>query len=168
MSTAAQDENQRLATVLASVLASVGILAGIALVTGFVWARVSLAEKREWLRENGVVVTASVTEFEDGGSRGTDVISIAYEYEGTRHEARIPCAGGTGCHGAPPSTLEVRVDPRHPDEFLAENGHTDDSSSPRGAWPILIFGLVLLVGGSGLGGMVLANRVRAKRRSQRR
>lgn len=160
-----QTDNQRLATALGSVLASVALLAGIALVGGFIWSRAALADKKDWLRTNGVAVTATLTEFDQGGSRSTDMIEIAYEYEGTRHEARIPCAGPTGCHATPEPTMQVQVDPRSPGEFLAANGRTDDSSSPRNAWTILVFGLVLLLVGVLLGTAMIVSVVQRRRRA---
>ncbi|HWG98217.1 MAG TPA: hypothetical protein VNV66_02590, partial [Pilimelia sp.] len=145
---------------LGAVLATVALIGGLALAVGVVRSPTALAARKERLARHGIAVTAGGS-FRKGGSRGTDMLRISYEYAGVPHEGSIPCAGPTGC-ADPPGPMSVRVGPHRPGEFLADNGHTDDSAS-RHSWPVLVFGLVLALGGGALGTGVVAYRVQSRR-----
>lgn len=159
------EASNRLALRLAAVLGATTLVAGLALVIGVASSWWALADKKDGLRERGVEVVATVTRFDEGGFRTTDMINLSYEYGGQRVERRIRCAGGTGCWESPPPTMRVWVDPDRPTEFLAENGNTDDSDSPRNSWSVFVFGCVLLlIGGVMVVCLVLDARVKRQRR----
>ncbi|GAB2922206.1 hypothetical protein GCM10027280_06780 [Micromonospora polyrhachis] len=145
----------------ASVLALIVLVLGLVLagVTGgYRWYQASKAER---LRADGVPVVAQVLERRNtmGRGGGRDTIVVSYAYQGTTYTKRILCAGPNGCDRNPPPEIFVRIDPAKPEDFVTNNGSTDDSVfffNSNGGIP---YGIVIaLVGGSMLISARLARR----------
>jgi hypothetical protein len=113
------------------VIGAVMLLGGLALAIGSAGYMWQLAEKADRLRAEGVPVAASVSGFYNASGRGggVDTIDVAYHYQGEYYQARIKCGGLTGCHSTPSAQTTVWIDPADPAQFVAENGHTDNSVS---------------------------------------
>ncbi|MGI5523654.1 hypothetical protein ACQEUX_22365 [Micromonospora sp. CA-259024] len=128
------------------------LLAGLTYATSIASYKWHLHTKAERLRAEGVQVQADVSARRDNSGRGggTDTIRVGYDYEGVRYSERILCGSAGGCTEEPPTVMRVWVDPEHPEEFLAENGNTDDSVFVLNAWGGIPFGLVFAVVGGGL------------------
>ncbi|MFC4021640.1 DUF3592 domain-containing protein [Micromonospora sp. GCM10011542] len=136
--------------------AALGVLvlvAGLAYATAIGSYKWHLHAKAERLRVEGVPVLADVTDRRNtvGRGGGTDTIRVGYDYQGVRYSRRILCGSAGGCFREPPETMTVRVDPAHPDQFVAENGNTDDSVFVLNAWGGIPFGLVV----AAIGGLTI-------------
>ena len=159
---------QRLTTAGISLLF---LLPGLMFVIGTATTKWRLSEKADRLRADGVYVVASVSDRRDNGSRGgaTDTIRVSYIYQGVPYSERILCGGPTGCFEAPGPQMAIWVDPASPEEFVAENGNTDDSTSFFNAWGGIPFGLLLAgIGSFCLFIAVFVNRIRFDAKPRRR
>ncbi|MGR6321885.1 hypothetical protein Q2K19_16255 [Micromonospora soli] len=111
-----------------------------------------LHAKAERLRAEGVPERATVGDRRNtvGRGGGTDTVQVWYTHGGSTYSTRIPCGSARGCMAEPPAEMTVWVDPARPAEFVAENGHTDDSLRISNAWAGLPFGLVVAALGAWL------------------
>lgn len=153
------------------VMGLVALLGGLALAITSAVYKWHLSEKADRLRAEGVPVTASVSNFYNASGRGggADTIDVHYSYGGANYQARILCGGLTGCHETPAPEMTVWVDPVDPEQFLGDNGHTDDAVSFFNSYATIPAGLVFaLMGGVALAVTVSANRQRVGTRKQRR
>jgi hypothetical protein len=107
--------------------------------------------KKERLAASGVPATAVVADFRAGGRQTSDKILLAYEFNGIAYHEWIK--------GSAEEQVSIKVDPDHPDEFLAANGHTDDSLALFNTWAGLFWGVGLVA----LGMVPVVMRLRANR-----
>ncbi|HTJ36775.1 MAG TPA: DUF3592 domain-containing protein [Dactylosporangium sp.] len=132
-------------------LAVVMFVAGLALAVGtpilLSWNR----DKAERLRATGVPVDASITSWStrQRSSAAADYINLTYTYNGVRYSSQTRCGGSGGCAEPPEPMLRIWVDPRHPDEFVTNDGNTDDSNLAT-SYLLLPAGFMTLVGGLGI------------------
>jgi uncharacterized protein DUF3592 len=80
-------------------------------------------DKRERLPRVGVEVTANVVRWNHSSRAHNSSVKLSYLYDGREYRPEIRCPV------EPARTMRLRVDPRHPGEFVAENNSTDDSRS---------------------------------------
>ena len=122
------------------------VLAGLGWAAAVGATKWHLHAKADRLRAEGIPERATVGDEKHRGLR-IRTIQVWYTHRGSTYSAWIPCAGPGGCVDKPPTEMTVWVDPARPEEFLAENGHTDDSMLITNAWGGLPFGLVVAAGG---------------------
>jgi hypothetical protein len=110
--------------------------------------------KAERLRAEGVPVVATVSDSYVGSGRGSgpDSVGVIYMYEGAQYRSRIRCGDGVGCEGVAIAKTTVWIDPASPGEFVAANGHTDDSLAFLNSWMRVVTGA--LFGAAGAVGLV--------------
>ncbi|MGC4781398.1 hypothetical protein ACLQ3A_07075 [Micromonospora zamorensis] len=172
----ADDPSASLLTRLRSIRRGPAVMGALLLLTSLAYAtsvagyKWHLHTKAERLRAEGVPVLADVSDRRDttGRGGGTDTIQVGYDYEGVRYSERILCGSAGGCTEEPPAVLRVWVDPVHPEEFLAENGNTDDSVFVLNAWGGIPFGLAFaVIGGSMVWSATLPDRASGPTRARR-
>ncbi|MFC3501126.1 hypothetical protein ACFOOK_09150 [Micromonospora krabiensis] len=142
------------------------LLAGLSYATAIAGYKWHLHSKAERLRAEGVRVQAVVGRREDtvGRGGGTDTVRVWYDHAGVAYSKRILCGSAGGCTEEPPPTMTLWVDPERPDEFVAENGNTDDSVFVLNAWGGIPFGLGFAV----IGGFIVLTGVMPERSRVRR
>lgn len=115
------------------------LLAGLGFAVVAITYQAGLSSKEKRLRADGVPVVARVVDSFQGSGRGggADTVTLEYEYRGARYRGTVLCGGATGCADRPAGEMAVRVDPERPAEFLADNGHTDDSVSFLNSWTVI-------------------------------
>jgi hypothetical protein len=107
--------------------------------------------KAERLRATGVPVEATITGWssKQRSAAAADYIDLTYTYDGVRYSSQTRCGGSGGCAKQPGPTLRIWVDPQHPDEYVTEDGNTDDANLAS-RYLLLPAGLMALVGGIGI------------------
>ncbi|MEV4628631.1 DUF3592 domain-containing protein [Micromonospora sp. NPDC049523] len=144
------------------------LLVGLVLTVGSITFKRYLAEKADRLRSEGIPVAAAQAKLYNGSGRGSgvDTVDVSYFYRGEYYQASIRCGGFTGCHSTPSEQTTVWIDPDDPAQFVAENGHTDDSVSfLNGFTPIPAGVLFTVLGAAGLVVTRLRSRQAARRRT---
>jgi hypothetical protein len=120
---------------------------GLTYAIGAVVVLTGIHDKRERLPREGAEVTATVVSWDHRRGPRTRSVKLSYLYEGREYRPEIRC----GCGSAgPAATMRLRVDPRRPTEFVAENNHTDDSRSVFNGVGAIPVGLFI----AGLGGVL--------------
>ncbi|MET7420896.1 DUF3592 domain-containing protein [Dactylosporangium sp. NPDC005555] len=132
-------------------LAVVMLVAGLALAGGTPILLSRNRDKAERLRATGVAVDASIVSWstQQRSDAAADYIRLTYTYDGVRYSSQTRCGGSGGCAEPPGYTLRIWVDPRDPDEFVTNDGNTDDSNLAT-SYLLLPAGFMTLVGGLGI------------------
>nr|WP_296074743.1 DUF3592 domain-containing protein [uncultured Actinoplanes sp.] len=141
-----------------------GIGLGLLAFAGGIAVKVSSAAKADRLERSGVAVTATTSDYRKGHRGHTSDLSVHYSYEGRSYRAWTECRPDELC--APSrgvATLELKVDPAQPSEFVTAAGSTDDSRNLLNSWKVMFLGLAVTVIGGALG-YVLIYQMRWERR----
>jgi len=131
---------------------SLGLLAFV----GGISVKVSSAAKADRLERSGVAVTATTSDYRKGNRGHTSDLWVHYYYEGRSYRAWTECRPDDLC--APSrgvTTLELKVDPAQPSEFVTAAGSTDDSRAFINSWKLMFLGLAVALVGGALGYAVL-------------
>jgi hypothetical protein len=147
-------------------LGVVMLVAGLALTAGTPILLSRDHAKAERLRATGVPVEATITGWssKQRSHAAADYIDLTYMYDGVERPAQTRCGGADGCAEPPGPMLRIWVDPHHPDEFVTENGNTDDADLAT-SYLFLPAGFLTLIGGVGIWAAVGAIPRRRHRRA---
>jgi hypothetical protein len=108
----------------------------------------------ERLRADGVPVSAAITGSATAqhSHAAADYIDLTYVYDGVRRTSQTRCGGSHGCAERPGPTLQIWVDPKHPNEFVTADGNTNDADLADLAKHVLLLpaGALTLWGGLGI------------------
>jgi hypothetical protein len=148
-------------------LAVVTLVAGLALTAGTPILLSWDHAKAKRLRATGVPAEATITGWssKQRSHAAADYIDLTYMYDDVEHSAQTRCGGTDGCAQPPGPTLRIWVDPQHPDEFVTEDGNTDDADLAT-SYLFLPAGFMTLIGGVGIWGAIGSGPTR--RRGHRR
>jgi hypothetical protein len=132
-------------------LAVVTLVAGLALTAGTPVLLSWDHAKAKRLRTTGVPTQATITGWssKQRSHAVADYIYLTYMYDGARHSAQTRCGGNDGCAQPPGPTLRIWVDPQHPDQFVTEDGNTDNANLAT-SYLFLPAGFMTLIGGLGI------------------
>jgi hypothetical protein len=150
---------------------SLGALAAISLgllaFVGGISVKASSAAKADRLERSGVAVSATTSNYRKGNRAHTSDLRVQYYYDGRVYAAWTECRPDELCApGRGVTTLELKVDPAQPSEFVTAAGSTDDSRNVLNSWKLMFLGLaVALVGG--VVGFVVVTQLRWERRNRR-
>lgn len=116
--------------------------------------------RAERLRATGVPVEAAITGWSSQQrSKTADYVTVEYTYHGETHHASTRCGKG-GCPAPPAPTVRIFLDPRHPADFVTEDGNTEDAELAT-PWQFLFTGYLTLTGAAGTW-IALASRRRSR------
>jgi hypothetical protein len=140
---------------------------GLVAFAGGISVKVSSAAKADRLERSGVAVTATTSDYRKGNRGHTSDLYVHYYHEGRSYRAWTECRPDDLC--APSrgvTTLELKVDPAQPSEFVTAAGSTDDSRNFFNSWKLMFLGLAVTLIGGALSYVVISQR-RWERRNPR-
>lgn len=111
----------------------------------------SSAIKANRLEQSGTPVTAQLSDYRSGSRAHTADVWLAYQYGGRSYRIWVECRDDDLCRPDRTPTIEIKVDPDQPAEFVTAAGSTDDGRTVFNSWTTIIMGFV-------------RNRARRKRR----
>jgi hypothetical protein len=114
---------------------------GLVLAVGGIVVKATSSAKADRLRADGVAVTATLQDFQTQNKSSWANVELWYVHEGKQYHPRIGCSREPDCDPATHPTVELRIDPAKPTEFVAPNGATDDSRHFLNSWKGIIFGV---------------------------
>jgi hypothetical protein len=121
---------------------------GLTGLVGGVSVKASSTLKADRLEKAGEVVTARLDRYRAGRSRGAaSTVWLSYDYRGRTYKAWTDCRVDDLCRPEKATSLELKIDPDQPAEFVTAAGGTDDSRHWLNSWKMIVLGLFLALPG---------------------
>jgi hypothetical protein len=125
--------------------------AGLTGLAGGIGVKVSSTIKADRLERSGEPVTARLSDYRSGRARGAGAtVWVSYDFRGHGYRTWTECRVENLCRPEKATTMELKVDPAQPAEFVTAAGATDDSRHWLNSWRVIIVGLFVSFLGGGL------------------
>ncbi|GGN31566.1 hypothetical protein FHR83_005636 [Actinoplanes campanulatus] len=125
--------------------------AGLTGLVGGIGVKVGSTVKADRLEREGEAVTARLSDYRSSRSKGAPpTVWVSYDFQGRAYRVRTECRVDDLCRPENATTMELKVDPVRPAEFVTAVGGADDSLHCLNSWKMIILGLFVSIMGGAL------------------